>query len=83
MLDIGTAAAQTHVKGEALGVERIVGEEAEVLPLHRAAASAGDTPHLKFEINARVAARQIPATRRRLRSYPPERPIHSRYRPLF
>jgi hypothetical protein len=46
--------------GKALGIERVVGEECELLALHGAAALALHAPHLELEVDARIAAGQIP-----------------------
>src|SRR3974390_3066649 len=45
--------------GEAFGVERIVGQKVEPLPLHLAAVAAIETPHLQLQEYPRVPARQI------------------------
>jgi len=52
--------APAHVEGEALGVEGIVGQEGERLPLHRATARAGHAPDLEVEVDPQVAAGEIP-----------------------
>src|SRR5215831_15195733 len=59
ILDRPGAAAAADVVAKALGVERIIGQKVEPLALHLATAAAGDPPHLQFEENARVAARQV------------------------
>ena len=63
VLDHRIVAAPTDVIRKALGIERVVGQKAEPLALHLAAAAALDPPHLQFEENPRVAALQI--------TYPP------------
>src|SRR4029077_15296916 len=45
--------------GKALGVERIVGQKVEPLPLHLATAATVEASHLQFKKNPPVAARQI------------------------
>ena len=45
--------------GEAFGVERIVRQKVEPLPLHLAAVAAIETPHLQLQEYPRVPARQI------------------------
>jgi hypothetical protein len=52
--------APAHVEGEALGVEGVVRQEGERLPLHRATAWAGHAPHLEVEVDPQVAAGEIP-----------------------
>ncbi len=64
ILDRPRAAAPPHVMGKALGIERIVGEERELLALHFAAALALYAPYLELEVNARVAAGEIPRAAR-------------------
>ena len=59
VLEGRAATAPACMEGKALCVERIVRQEVGLLPLHRAALPAGDAPHLEFEINAGVAARQV------------------------
>ena len=59
VLDRGRAAALTHVVGKALGVERVVGQEIELLALHFAAAAALNAPHLDLQVDARIAAGKI------------------------
>src|ERR1700745_2029205 len=63
ILDRRRAAATADIIGKALGVERIVGQKVEPLPLHLATAATVDAPHLQFQKNPRVATRQI--------AYPP------------
>src|SRR5262249_42559299 len=45
--------------GKALGVERIVRQKVQPLALHLATVTAVEPPHLQFQKNPRVAARQI------------------------
>src|SRR5580693_4310258 len=59
ILDRRRAAATADIIGKALGVERIVGQKVEPLPLHLATAATVDAPHLQFQKNPRVATRQI------------------------
>ena len=59
VLDGRAAAASADVPSEALGVERVVGQEVELLPLHGTALPAGDAPHLNVEIHAGVTTRQV------------------------
>src|ERR1700745_593369 len=59
ILDRRRAAATADIIGKALGVERIVGQKVEPLPLHLATAATVEAPHLQFQKNPRVAARQI------------------------
>src|ERR1700758_459709 len=59
LLDRRAAATPADVIGKPLGVERIVRQKVELLPLHPAATAAVEPPHLQFEINPRVATRQI------------------------
>src|SRR5262249_59980286 len=59
LLDRSVAPAAADVIPKALGVERIIGQKGEPLALHLATAAAVDPPHLQFEENARVAARQV------------------------
>ncbi len=58
-LDRGCRAAPTHVLGKALGVERIVGQEIQLLALHLATAATLDAPDIKLQIDPRIAARQV------------------------
>ena len=55
ILDRGGTATLAHVIGKSLGVERIVGQEGELLLLHLAAPSAQNTSDLQVEEDARVA----------------------------
>jgi hypothetical protein len=59
VLDRRRSAATADIIGKALGIERIVRQKVEPLALHRATVTAVDTPHLQFQKNPRVAARQI------------------------
>jgi hypothetical protein len=59
ILDRRRAAAPPDIISKSLRVERIVSEEVQLFPLHLATAAAVDAPHLQFQINPRVAARQI------------------------
>ena len=51
--------APAHVEGEAFGVERIVGQEAEPFLLHLATAPAGHAPDLDLEVDAQIAAGEV------------------------
>ena len=62
--------APAHVEGEALGVERIVGQEVERLSLHSAAPPAGYPPDLELEVDAQIAAGEV-ADAARLAIVPP------------
>ena len=64
ILDGACATAPTHIPGESLGVERIVGKEIQVLPLHLAAASTQNSSHFEFQIDPRVATRQVAGSSR-------------------
>jgi hypothetical protein len=59
VLDRRLPAAPPDKIGKALGVERIVRQKVEPLPLHLAATAARDPPHLQFQKYPRVSARQI------------------------
>src|SRR5271156_5503149 len=59
ILDRPVAAAPADIISKALGVERIVGQKVEPLALHLAATTTIDPPHLQFEENPRVTARQV------------------------
>ena len=59
ILDRRRPAAPANIIGKALGVERIVRQKVEQLALHLAAVTAVEAPHLQFQKNPRVAARQI------------------------
>ena len=59
VLDRRRPAAPADIVGKALGVERIVRQKVEPLPLHLATTAALDPPHLQFQKYPRVAARQI------------------------
>jgi hypothetical protein len=59
ILDRGGTATLANVKGKPLGVERIVGQEGELLLLHLAAPSTQNTPALQFEVDTRVAAGEV------------------------
>src|SRR5437764_8033970 len=58
-LDRRSSATPADIMSKPLGVERIVGQKVELLPLHLAAIAAVEPPHLHFEMNPSVAARQI------------------------
>jgi hypothetical protein len=60
ILDRRSPTASADKIGKPLGVERIVRQKVELLPLHPATAAAVDAPHLQFQKNPRVAARKIP-----------------------
>ena len=51
--------APPHVEGKALGVKRIVGQPAQRLLLHGAAAPAGHAPDLELQVNPSVATGEI------------------------
>src|SRR6266540_1219236 len=51
--------APPHVEGEALGVERIVGQEGEPFLLHLATAPTGHAPDFDLEVDPHVAAGEI------------------------
>src|SRR6266508_5118799 len=51
--------APPHVEGEALGVERIVGQEGEPFLLHRATAPTGHAPDFDLQVDPHVAAGEI------------------------
>jgi hypothetical protein len=57
-------AAAPDVPGEALGVERVAGQEVQPFGLHLAAPAAVHTPDLQFEPDPRVAAGQVPDSSR-------------------
>ena len=59
ILDRGGAATLANVKGKSLGVERIVGQEGELLLLHLAAPPPQNTPDFEFEVDACVAAGEV------------------------
>ena len=59
ILDRRRPTAPADIISKALGVERIVRQEVEPLPLHLATTAAVDPPHLQFQKYPRVAARQI------------------------
>jgi len=59
VLDRRPSAAPAHIVSKALGVERIVRQKVEPLPLHLATAAAVETPHLQFQKYPCVAARKI------------------------
>ena len=52
-------AATADVESKAFRIERIIGEERQLLALHGATAPTIDAPDLHFEIDARVAAGEI------------------------
>src|SRR5712691_1668592 len=58
--DRGRPTAPSHVEGEALRVEGIVGQKREPLLLHLATAPTGHAPHLDVEVDPPVAAGEIP-----------------------
>lgn len=55
----GSTATLAHIIGKSLGVERIVGQEGELLLLHLAAPSAQNTSDFQVEEDARVAAGEV------------------------
>ena len=59
VLDRRFPATAANIMCKPFGVERIVREKIELLALHLAATAAVEPPHLQFEINPRVATRQI------------------------
>src|SRR6202040_1364198 len=59
ILDRRRPAAPADIIGKAPGVERIVGQEVEPLPVPLATMTAVEAPHVHFQKNPRVAARQI------------------------
>src|SRR5262249_13071936 len=52
-------ASSADKERKALGVERIVGQELELLAFHFAGCPATYAPHFKLEVYARVAARKV------------------------
>src|ERR1019366_7340234 len=60
VLDAAGATAPTDVPGEALGVERVVGQELQSLALHGQAAAATYAPHFQLQVHPCATARQIP-----------------------
>jgi hypothetical protein len=60
LLDGCHPTASAHVVGKALGVQGIVGEKLQALPLHRTTASATHPPDLEIEVDPGVAAGEIP-----------------------
>ena len=60
VLDRRRATAPTHVVGKALGVGRIVCQEVQLFALHLAAAPAIHASHFHFQVDAQVAASQVP-----------------------
>ena len=63
-------AATADIIGKALGVERIVRQKVEPLPLHLATAATVEASHLRFK-KIRVSPHDRSRTRRTLRSYQP------------
>ena len=59
VLDRRSPATAADIMCKPLGVERIVRQKIELLPLHLGASAAVEPPHLQFQINPRVATRQI------------------------
>ena len=59
VLDRRGPAAPAHVMGKTLGVERVVGQEVQLLALHAPATLALDAPYLEFEVNAGIPAGQV------------------------
>jgi hypothetical protein len=59
LLDRRAPAAPSDKAGKALGVERIVRQKVEPLPLHLATTPAINSPHLQFQKYPRVAARKV------------------------
>jgi len=59
VLDRRGAATPTHIVGEALRVERIVGQERQPLALHCGTLPAVDSPHLQIDVDAKLTTRQI------------------------
>ena len=58
VLDGGCPHPPAPIKGEALYVQRVVGQKVQPFSLHPSAALAGDPPDLQFPIDAGIAARQ-------------------------
>src|SRR5262249_4514476 len=59
VLDRRRPTATADIIGKALGVERIVRQKVQPLALHLATVAAVEAPHLQFQKNPGVAARQI------------------------
>src|SRR6516165_8363772 len=59
LLDRRSPTTLADIISKPLRIERIVRQKMELLPLHLAATAAVEPPHLHFEINPRVATRQI------------------------
>jgi hypothetical protein len=60
VLDGRGPAAAADVEGEALGVERVVGQEGQLLLLHGSAPPAIDPPNLQIQIDPGIAAGLVP-----------------------
>src|ERR1019366_1298010 len=60
VLDAAGATAPTDIPGEALGVERVVGQESQPLALHGQAVAAMNAPHFELQVYPCAAAREIP-----------------------
>jgi len=59
VLDRRLPATPAHVKGEALGVQRIVGQEVKRLPLHLAAGLAMNAPDFEVQVNTGIGTGQV------------------------
>jgi hypothetical protein len=59
VLDGRCPAAPTNIEREAFGVERIVGQEGQLLLLYGAATPAADSPYLHLQVHAGIAARLV------------------------
>src|SRR6516225_6520436 len=59
LLDRRSSTTAADIVRKPFGIERIVRQKIELLALHLAASAAVEPPHLHFEINPRVATRQI------------------------
>ena len=60
VLDGRGPAAATDVEGEALGVERVVGQKGQLLLLHGSTPPAINPPDLQVQVNPGVAAGLVP-----------------------
>ena len=52
--------ASPYIESETLGIKGVVGQERQMLAFHLGTISALHAPHLEFEIDAGIGARQIP-----------------------
>jgi hypothetical protein len=62
ILEGARATAPAHMPGEPLRIERIVGKEVQMLPLHLAAMPAQNPSNLEFQIDPSVATGQVAHT---------------------